>query len=129
MREAVTFPISKIEFTVPKSAIDVLSPTFHHTQTQLFSPFQFGQWVRLALLGLATGELSTSGGCGNLPTNFNLPQQSGSNSGAQNFAGAGDMLRGVDPALLGTRRRLARQRICLDAGMDLHKQCLPVHAF
>lgn len=102
MREAVTFPISKIEFTVPKSAIDVLSPTFHHTQTQLFSPFQFGQWVRLALLGLATGELSTSGGCGNLPTNFNLPQQSGSNSGAQNFAGAGDMLRGVDPALLGT---------------------------
>jgi hypothetical protein len=82
-----------------KSAIDVLAPTFDHTQKQLFTPFRFGQWVRLALLGLATGELSTGGGCGNP---FSFLQQSSVSPRSQHFAGGGELLRGLDPALVGT---------------------------
>ncbi len=47
---------------MPISAVDTISLAFEHTKQQLIRPFRFGQWIRLALLGLATGELS-SGGC------------------------------------------------------------------
>lgn len=53
---------------MPISAVDVITPTFQHAKQQLFKPFRIGQWVRLALLGLATGELGSGGGC-----HFNLP--------------------------------------------------------
>ncbi len=53
---------------MPISAVDIISPAFQHTKQQLLKPFRFGQWVRLALLGLATGELGSSGSC-----RFNVP--------------------------------------------------------
>jgi hypothetical protein len=53
---------------VPISAVDSLSPAFEHTRQQLFRPFRFGQWTRLALVGLFAGEMSSGGGC-----NFNYP--------------------------------------------------------
>lgn len=56
---------------MPVSAVDIISPAFQHAKKQLFQPFRFGQWLRLALLGLATGELSSGGSC-----NFNVPSGS-----------------------------------------------------
>jgi hypothetical protein len=50
---------------VPISAVDCLTPAFEHTKQQLFRPFRFGQWTRLALVGLLAGEM---GGC-----NFHFP--------------------------------------------------------
>jgi len=48
---------------VPLSAVDSISPAFEHTKQQLFRPFRFGQWTRVALVGLFAGELSSGGGC------------------------------------------------------------------
>ncbi len=67
---------------MPLSAIDAISVAMEHTKQQLFRPFRWGQWWRLALLGLMTGELSSGGGCGgggNFPTSFptNPPPQQG----------------------------------------------------
>ena len=59
------------EVRVPISAPDAISPAFQHTKEQLFRPFRFGQWARLALVGLFAGELSSGGGC-----NFNIPSTS-----------------------------------------------------
>jgi hypothetical protein len=56
---------------VPISAPDAISPAFQHTKEQLFRPFRFGQWTRLALVGLLAGELSSGGSC-----NFNVPSTS-----------------------------------------------------
>lgn len=49
--------------------MDSISPAFEHTRRQLFHPFRFGQWVRLALVGLLAGELS-GGGCNTNFSNF-----------------------------------------------------------
>jgi hypothetical protein len=59
---------------VQPSAVDSISPAFKHTKEQLFRPFHFGQWTRLALVGLFAGEMSSGGGC-----NFQMPN---TNSGA-----------------------------------------------
>jgi hypothetical protein len=56
---------------VPISAVDCLTPAFEHTKQQLFRPFRFGQWTRLALVGLFAGEMSSGGGC-----NFNYSTHS-----------------------------------------------------
>ncbi len=56
---------------MPISAMDAISPAFKHAKEQLFRPFRFGQWVRLALVGLLAGELSSGGGGCN--SNFNMP--------------------------------------------------------
>ena len=56
---------------MPISAIDAISPAFRHARVQLFQPFRIGQWLRLALVGLMTGELSSGGGCNG---NFHAPQ-------------------------------------------------------
>src|SRR5262249_39612227 len=48
---------------MPASAVDVVRPAFDHMVRQLFRPFRFGQWVRLAITGLLAGELGTSRGC------------------------------------------------------------------
>jgi hypothetical protein len=53
---------------VPISAVDCITPAFEHTKQQLFRPFRFGQWTRLALVGLFAGEISSGGGC-----NFSYP--------------------------------------------------------
>lgn len=54
---------------MPISAIDAINPAYRHAREQLFQPFRFGQWARLALVGLLAGEL-TSGGCNG---NFQVP--------------------------------------------------------
>jgi len=61
------------------SAIDTVSLAFRHTKQQLLQPFRFGQWVRLAIVGLLAGELGSGGsnlrsslgkGSGPLPPGF-----------------------------------------------------------
>ena len=51
---------------MPISAVDTVGLALEHTKRQLFRPFRFGQWVRLAFVGLLAGELGGGG-------NFNLP--------------------------------------------------------
>jgi hypothetical protein len=58
---------------LPISAVDAISPALLHTKKQLFQPFQFGQWTKLAVVGLLAGELG-SGGCNRSFTNFNIPR-------------------------------------------------------
>lgn len=54
------------------SATECVSPAFRHTTRQMFQPFRFGFWWRIALLGLLTGEMTAGGGGGgaNFPSNF-----------------------------------------------------------
>jgi hypothetical protein len=82
------------ECSLPKSAVDIIGVAFEHTTQQLTRPFNFRQWVRLALLALATGELSSGGGCSRLSLPSRFPR------GSQNFVGPSDVLRGIDPALI-----------------------------
>lgn len=84
------------EVPLPISALDTVTLAFQHTKRQLFQPFRFGQWTRLAIVGLLAGEAGSSGGF-NFPTNFNIPQQNGS---SQQFLSEG--LPRIDPAILGT---------------------------
>jgi hypothetical protein len=71
---------------LPLSAIDSIGPAFQHTKKQIFQPFRFWQWTRLALVGLVAGELGSSGGC-NVPTSFpTSPNRSG---GSDKFMDAG----------------------------------------
>ena len=70
---------------MPISAVDTISLAFEHTKRQLFQPFRFGQWTRLAFVGLLAGELG--GG------NFNL--NSGRGGGAHPLG-----LPKIDPAIL-----------------------------
>jgi hypothetical protein len=77
---------------LPISAVDTVSLAIEHTKRQLFQPFRFGQWTRLAVVGLLAGELSSSGGCNG--SNFNFPQHPGASP--HNFPS----LPGMDSALL-----------------------------
>jgi hypothetical protein len=79
------------------SAIDTISVALEHTKQQLFHPFRWGQWMRLALLGLMTGELSSGGGCSG-GNNFNIPTTTTSHpSGGEQFLS----LPHMDPRLAG----------------------------
>ena len=78
---------------MPISAIESISLAVEHTKQQLFRPFRFGQWTRLAVVGLLAGELS-SGGCNSF--NLNRPMPAG---GSRH--GIFPALAGVDLALLG----------------------------
>jgi hypothetical protein len=74
---------------LPISAIEAISPAIEHTRKQLLLPFRFGQWMRLAFVGLLAGELSSGGGC-------SMPRfPSGSHGGAGQLPGWGSF----DPAL------------------------------
>lgn len=75
---------------MPISATDCVSLAFEHTKRQLFQPFRFGQWVRLAVVGLLAGELGSSG-------NFNVP--SGSNQPGP-IPALGEIFHKIDPAIL-----------------------------
>jgi hypothetical protein len=79
---------------VPISAPDVVTLAFQHTKRQLFQPFRFGQWVRLAFVGLLAGELG-SGGNFNFSKQFNAPASSGRPS-------LGQLWGKIDPAILAT---------------------------
>jgi len=49
------------------SAVEAVSPAFDHTKRQLFQPFRFKRWVRLAVVSLVTGEFAgSSWGGGNV---------------------------------------------------------------
>jgi hypothetical protein len=71
------------------SAVDAITPAIEHTKKQLFQPFRFAQWTKLAVVGLLAGELGSSGGCNT--HNFNLNQHPG---------GTHPGFSGIDPALL-----------------------------
>jgi hypothetical protein len=58
---------------MPISAVDCVQPAIQHTRDQLFRPFRFGQWSRLALVGFLAAELHTSG-CNFNGFNFPVPQ-------------------------------------------------------
>jgi hypothetical protein len=73
---------------LPLSAVDAISPAVEHTKRQLSQPFRFGQWVRLAFVGLLAGELGSGGGC-NVPSNFHSPHH----------PGGGPVWSGIDPML------------------------------
>ena len=60
---------------MPISAVDTIALAFQHTKRQLAQPFLFGQWTRLAVVGLLAGEAGSSGSF-NFPTSF--PHQTGS---------------------------------------------------
>jgi MFS family permease len=74
--------------------VDTISLAFRHTKEQLFQPFRFGQWTRLAVVGLLAGELGSSGGC-NTHSSFNLPQHPDT---SRHFLE--QTLPSIDPALL-----------------------------
>jgi len=57
----------------PLSAVDCIAPAFAQTKHQLFAPFRWGRWARLALVCLLTGEFAGGGGGGS-SGNFNFPQ-------------------------------------------------------
>jgi len=79
---------------VPISAVDTIGLAFQHTKQQLIQPFRFGQWVRLAVVGLLAGEMG-SGGSLRLPSSFNPSHQTPSHHLlAQGFPK-------IDPVLLG----------------------------
>ena len=48
---------------MPISAVDCVQPALQHTREQVFTRFRFGQWSRLALVGILAAELHV-GGCG-----------------------------------------------------------------
>lgn len=60
---------------LPVSAVDAISLAIQRTRRLLF-PVRAGLWIRLALLGLFTGEMSSSGSF-----SFNLPSGHSSSSG------------------------------------------------
>ncbi|HET7890154.1 MAG TPA: hypothetical protein VFL34_01430 [Candidatus Sulfotelmatobacter sp.] len=78
---------------MPISAVDTINLAFQHSKRQLLQPFRFGQWVRLAFVGLLAGEMG-SGGSFHFPTN--IPRQTGS---PRHFLAQG--FPAIDPAILG----------------------------
>lgn len=78
---------------MPISAVDTITLAFQHTKRQLIQPFRFGQWSRLALVGLLAGEMG-SGGSFHVPSNFNFPQHPG---GSEHWLSAG--FASIDPVL------------------------------
>jgi len=67
------------------SAIDCVGPAFAQTKRQLFSPFRFQRWFRLATVCLITGEFAGGGG---VPGgfNFNYPQPQSRDGGTTFFS-------------------------------------------
>jgi hypothetical protein len=52
----------------PISAVNAISPSLEWTRNLLFRPFRLSVWIRFAVLGFLTGEMSSGGGF-----NFSLP--------------------------------------------------------
>jgi hypothetical protein len=76
---------------VPISAVDTISLALQHTKRQLFQPFRFWQWTRLAIVGMLAGELS-SGGSFNFSNPLRAPQQG--------QPSLGQVFPKIDPAIL-----------------------------
>jgi hypothetical protein len=64
---------------LPASAVDCIQPALQHTRLQLFTRFRWGQWSRLALVGILAAELHV-GGCsfGNFGQFAQRPRKSNS---------------------------------------------------
>ena len=75
------------------SAIDCISLAFEHTKRQLFKPFRFGQWVRLAFVGLLAGELGSGG-------NLNLHGGPSPQQPQPQIPAIADIFHKIDPAIL-----------------------------
>ncbi len=84
---------------MPISAVDTITLAFQHTKRQLFQPFRFWQWTRLAIVGLLAGEMGSGGGNVRLPSGFNIPQQGGGGGGSRHLLAQG--FPHIDPAILG----------------------------
>lgn len=81
---------------MPISAVDTITLAFQHTKRQLFQPFRFWQWTRLAIVGLLAGEMGSGSGNVRLPSGINIPQQGGS---SRHFLAQG--FPHIDPAIVG----------------------------
>ena len=77
------------------SAVDSISPAFQHAKRQLLQPFRFGQWTRLAFVGLLAGELSSGGGC-----NFQMPHLPRNTGGSGHFLAPNLPFPTVNPMLI-----------------------------
>jgi len=79
---------------VPISAVDCITLAFEHTKRQLFKPFRFGQWARLAIVGLLAGELGSGG-------NLNLHGNPSPQPQPQpQIPAIADIFHKIDPAIL-----------------------------
>ena len=58
------------------TAVQAMTPAFERTKQQLFQPFRFSRWWRLALTSLLAGELGSGGNF-----NFNWFSQKSSGKG------------------------------------------------
>src|SRR5882724_13410525 len=90
------------------SAVDTISLALEHTKQQLFRPFRLGQWLRLALIGFMTGELSSGGGCN--PSAFSdLKKIQNQPNGSEEFFA----MPHLDPHLMGSMFMIAGITILL----------------
>lgn len=82
---------------MPVSAVDCVQPALQHTREQLFTHFRWGQWSRLALVGILAAEMHV-GGCnfGNLGGNW--PRVPHKNHGEFLPSGMASDLSPFDPA-------------------------------
>ena len=60
----------------PISAVEAVTPAFERAKKQLFQPFRFWRWSRLALTSLLAGEIGSGGNWGN-SANWNAPGRAG----------------------------------------------------
>lgn len=55
------------------SGVDAISPAIERTKKQLFAPFRFKHWARLAVVCILSGEVTGGGGGFGGGSNFKLP--------------------------------------------------------
>ncbi len=79
---------------MPTSAVDAISPALQLAKERLFRPFRFAQWARLALLGLATGEISSAGGCPS--SSFHVPAPTTTGNASRELLPLAGILKGMD---------------------------------
>ncbi len=80
---------------MPISAVDSIRPAFEHTKRQLLQPFRFGQWSRLAFVGVLAGELGSGSGC-----NFSTPKLPQGAGGPEHFPAPHFPFPSVNPVLI-----------------------------
>lgn len=83
------------------SGIDAIGPAFERTTHQLFAPFRFKHWLRLALVCFLTGEI-TGGGGGNgfQGLNYRLPPSTRDGRGDFYSALVPGPLAGMTPEII-----------------------------
>src|SRR5438093_9907889 len=47
----------------PLSAVEAIRPAVDRTEKFMFQPIRWARWWRIAIIGLATGEFASQGGC------------------------------------------------------------------